>query len=240
MSETAPSEVTNQTTTPEGPKVIADANRAGSLSLYEYELSFDPKFLEGKHILNFGSSYSNIGGDLKKRGIEANVANVDLNHLEGHRGTFVQADGRSLPFKDGSFDIALANLSTYQVPMNDKEQVYRELMRVGKIIHTGPVWGAEFKILQQLAEEQGFEIVASQPYARARDIVKERKPFSFTSEADYDRYTQEHDESERIILPKRENPRIFNVLGHTRLVPTRSGTVVVLKKRQPQPQQEAA
>jgi len=212
-----------------------DAQRAAPLIYYEYGLGFDPKLLSGMRVLNFGSHYSNIVGDLKKRGIESQVVNVDLRHLPDHRGTIIQGDGRALPFNDNSFDVVLALLSTYQVPDEDKEQAYKELMRVGEIIHTGPVWGNEFRVIQRIAAKQGFEIVASQPYPGAWDIANNRKPFNFASTVDYDHYIQEHDASERIIPPRREEPGVASVLGKKLFVRQRGGSAVVLKRKQTQP-----
>ncbi len=74
--------------------------------------------------------------------------------------TFVQYDGRKIPFADGSFDHVLALWSTYQIQRGEREGVHRELLRVGRHIHIGPIGKHDFHVLTQLAQTQGFDVVA--------------------------------------------------------------------------------
>ena len=45
---------------------------------YSLELGVDPSFLEGKSVLNYGCGGSNIGRDLKDRGMQTKVYNADI------------------------------------------------------------------------------------------------------------------------------------------------------------------
>jgi len=67
---------------------------------------------------------------------------------------FVQGDGRNLPFADRIFDTVLSLWTTYQIPIDDREQVFKELMRVADTVHLGPIFGEDYRILSKLALEK--------------------------------------------------------------------------------------
>lgn len=148
---------------------------------------------------------------------------------------FVQGDGRNLPFADRTFDTALSLWTTYQIPIDDREQVFRELMRVADTIHLGPVFGEDYRILCKLALEKGFSIVLSQPFPVSDLLLLEpERPNVVRTSADYEKYMRINDrslayggESALNQKPKREKiaPRDGYATG---------GTCLILKRRTPE------
>lgn len=148
---------------------------------------------------------------------------------------FVQGDGRNLPFADRTFDMALSLWTTYQIPIDDREQVFRELMRVADTIHLGPVFGEDYQILSKLALEKGFSIVLSQPFP-VRDFLlpEPERPNVVRTPVDYEKYMRINDrslaydrESTLNQKPKREKiaPRDNHATG---------GACLILKRRTPE------
>ncbi len=198
------------------------------LSSYETDLGINLELLSGERVLNFGSGNSDIGKDLKDKGVDCQVVDLDLVAGGEDRNNLVQGDGRALPFPDQSFDHVLGLWSTYQIPSQANERVYKELMRVGKIIHAAPVFKDDFRILQGLAQEEGYDIVGCKPMPKPGSV---KKPFSFTTVDDYGEYMRNNEESARIESPKRENPRI--AVGLRRMqVSSKGGSSMVLMKKE--------
>jgi hypothetical protein len=139
---------------------------------------------------------------------------------------FVQGDGRDLPFPSESFDTVLALWSTYQIPHSSKETVYRELMRVGKRLHIGPIPKLDYDLLVKLANEMSYEIVACQPIPKT---ICKPVPFMFSSNSDYETYMRENDQSSRIKSPKREDVKVSTFLG-MRMAHSGGLSSIVLKR----------
>jgi len=207
---------------------------------YQSMLGVKPEALKNETVLNFGSGASNLGKDLKTKGIDCNVVDLDLKYdpwensenpfrlfatvpvhlylkyfnpqgetrqklvnlkrkIAGTEGrNFVQGNGRVLPFPDREFDHILALWSTYQIPPEAKETVYKELMRVGKVLHLGPIFKNDYKLLLKLAAEQDYEIIACEPIPTLKDV-----PFMFSSRGEYDAYADQKSQSDRIKIPKK-------------------------------------
>ena len=123
----------------------------------------------------------------------------------------VLADGRTLPFRDRTFDTVLALSSTYQVPEDAKELVFRELMRVSNIIHCAPIFGNDFRILESLAKKENFDIIVCHPMS----TESSHKPEDFFA-ITVDSY-QDHKrrfQSEKRIKPPIEDSVNLDVLGN--------------------------
>lgn len=136
--------------------------------------------------------------------------------------TFVQGNGRRLPFNDQSFDYVLALWSTYQIPTEESETVFRELMRVGKILHISPIFKKDYEILTALAEEQNFHLISCQP-------LKDNR-FKFSSEKDYSNLKQK-DESCRIKIPEKDNASIDIIFpSGTLIADSDGGSTIIIKK----------
>jgi len=153
------------------------------------------------------------------------LVNLKRNIAETKGRRFIQGNGRTLPFPDKTFDHVLALWSTYQIPPEARETVYRELMRVGKILHLGPIFKNDYDLLSKLAAEQDFEIVACQPIPFIRDL-----PFMFSSENDYDKYIKQKDQSKRIEIPEESESLVNTALGK-KSAGMRGGNTIVLRKK---------
>ncbi|MEK7544317.1 MAG: class I SAM-dependent methyltransferase [Patescibacteria group bacterium] len=146
--------------------------------------------------------------------------------------TFVQYDGRKIPFADGSFDQVLALWSTYQIPAEQRETVFRELMRVGKHIHIGPIGKVDFAILMRLAQMQGFDVVACMPTYGNQVKRLVGKGIQIQTPADYAAYMRGKPVSERISMPLIDD-LTFTMPGiNTKVLrPVFGGSTIILKKR---------
>lgn len=142
---------------------------------------------------------------------------------------FVQGDGRSLPFPDETFDFCLALWSTYQIPDQAKEGVFRELLRVGDILHLGPIFKRDFDVLQKLTLESEHEIVLCQPFFSIKKSLK-REKFKANSLSDYQEYIAKNPEGERILEPQEDNSKVLRVLEKSVVAMAKGGSLVVLKR----------
>ncbi|MBU1130976.1 class I SAM-dependent methyltransferase [Patescibacteria group bacterium] len=234
---------------------------------YQSMLGVKPEALKNETVLNFGSGASNIGRDLKTKGVDCSVIDLDLKYdpwensenpfrlfaaipvhlylkyfnpneqtrqklvnlkrkIAGTEGrNFVQGNGRALPFPDEAFDHVLGLWSTYQIPPEAKESVYRELMRVGKTLHLGPIFKNDYDLLSKLAAEQDFEVVACQPIPLLKDV-----PFMFSSVEDYSRYMNQKDQEERISIPKRADSSVNTMLG-MKSAGRKGGNTIILRRK---------
>ncbi len=131
---------------------------------------------------------------------------VELDKLflpKEERDNFIRADARNLPFKDKQFDIALAFWSTYQIPEESKERVYRELFRVAKFSHIAPIFGIDFEIIKNISDkEENVEIILCQPFG-------DQEISSIASETDYDNLLNSLTPRERIIKPVAEQVTVL-------------------------------
>lgn len=140
--------------------------------------------------------------------------------------TYVQYGGRNICFKDQAFDHVLALWSTYQIPDDAKEQVYREIFRVGKAIHLGPIFEKDFTILTKLANEMEFDVIACQSY-KISPGHRRAAPFNFSSQSEYDQYVRNNPIDKRVKIPKGKDAYGLPYLGAVGL----GGNTIVLKKR---------
>lgn len=193
-------------------------------SVIELDLKYDPIFGDEKWhaksyvvpLFTIADFFLKKNSDLHKRLVEwkrreADVADRDI----------VQANGRHLPFADGTFDTTVTQLANYQTLMpKDKEQIFRELLRVSNAVHASPVSGQEFDILARLAAETGYEIVHAGNRVPKIENVD-----------DYERYKKLFSFEERVKRPKTGEPEIAwlgNTAIHVGIVP---GSLVILRRK---------
>lgn len=102
----------------------------------------------------------------------------------------VQADMVSLPFPDKSFDIIFALHSTYQLPTEKKQAVFKEMLRVANSIHVNPILKEDLYFFIDLikTEYTDFNIVLC--YLPAHPLLEENK-FVITEDQDYQRILNE-------------------------------------------------
>jgi len=139
----------------------------------------------------------------------------------------IQGDGRTLPFKDRTFDTVLALASTYQVPEEAKELVYKELMRVGERIHCSPIHGNDFKVLEVLAQKDNFDIIVCHP---TRTIFSKRDEFLADNIDYYQAYKEKYSEEQRVNLPTRNSANILKIFGKP-MAGYGRGNFIVLQRR---------
>lgn len=174
------------------------------------------------HLSYLVSRFLNPPGDVKKK-----LFKLEKKVLDMEDRNFIQGNGRALPFPEQTFNHVLALWSTDQIPEEAKETVYRELMRVGKTLHLGPIFGKDYNILVQLASELGYEIVACQPVLNQFNDLN-HLPFMFSSSQDYEDYMRENDQASRIQPPQGDN----SIMGRFRSsVSAKGGSTIVLKRR---------
>lgn len=253
MPEFQLSDIFNVTPVDGRPGVEGLIVTARSWRAYQEGLGIKPEALNDKSVLNLGSGGSNIGKALERQNVHCRVTDLDLEYdptgnlfgrlltftdkpakhklanfrrkifgTEGRK--FVQGNARDLPFQDGQFDYVLALRSTYQIPLEAKRNVYRELMRVGRILHLGPIFESDYSLLLELAKEENFEVVACQPMPDLKPL-----PFMFSSKEDYDDYVLQP-QSSRISMPPKDDSRVFTVLGLHRHAGWSNGNTIVLRR----------
>lgn len=148
--------------------------------------------------------------------------------LAGANGRkLIQADGRTLPFKDRTFDTVLALVSTYQVPEEAKELVYKELMRVGDVIHCSPIHGNDFKVLEALAQKDNFDIIVCHP---TRTIFSKRDEFLADNIDYYQAYKEKYSEEQRVSVPTRNSASTLKIFGKP-MAGYGRGNFIVLQRR---------
>lgn len=227
---------------------------ARTIKAYARSLHFNPHILENQRILNFGSGGSNIGEQLRRMGIVCDVTDADrelvgigkksakikiaenfvgpeswvgkkLNKLQNqHRPNFVRADGKALPFKDKSFNTVFALWSTYQIPDIDKTQVFGELMRVGNVVHCGPITSKDFDVINNLCQKKGFDIIACRPF-------KESGVFTAHNNNDYRIYKDKFPYQERVRAPEIDSPGAIRIFDRPILAWVSSGNYIILQRR---------
>lgn len=215
---------------------LAEVVKGRKIGDYALGMGFNPELLRGQTVLNFGCGGSNLGRDLERKNINADIVELDVRfnpstsiiapviekvqkHIRPYstlygkldrirqdmsgitNRNFVQADGKALPFSDETFDTVIAYHSTYQVPEYAKEEVFRELLRVGKALFCGPIFKDDFERLSKLALEQNCEIVACHPLPFFNN-----KNFIFKSTEDYNNYINSQVYNQRIQKPKFAKP----------------------------------
>lgn len=193
---------------------------------YEYLLRIKPEALTNETVLNFGSGFSELYKDLKDKGIDCNMVDFELRYRpwEPKDRAFVQGTGVKLGFKDNQFDHVLALWSTYQIPPEDRKAVFKELMRVGKIIHMGPIFGNEYKMLNALVEEQDYEIVACKS-------LRNKSSFMFSSKEDYINYMKKRS-LDRIVALERDEPLIKTTKLGMKYISYEGAKTIILKRKQ--------
>lgn len=115
-----------------------------------YEQVFPPR--PGERVLDVGvSSLDDLPGEnyfLRRYPFPGQLTGVGISDLSGLASrypevTFVQADGRSMPFEDGEFDIVHSNAVVEHVgPREEQARFVDELVRVAKrgVITTPNRW----------------------------------------------------------------------------------------------------
>lgn len=195
--------------------------------IVELDLKFDPGNIWTMWLvapIRLLESHIDSGSDLHEK-----LVNIrkQLALIKGR--DFVQGDGRALPFPDRTFDTVLAHYSTYQIPNKAKRAVYRELLRVGDILHCGPIFKPDYEVLQELAEEMGFEIVVCHPFPTAFG----KEDFVIRNPGDYSQYTKEENAKQRIQPPKTAGPKITRVLGKAISASIKGSSFIVLRRKTP-------
>lgn len=233
---------------------------------YGQVLKFDESLLKDKTILNFGCGGSNLSGEIKRKGIECNMVELDIEEdpeseasvghytkpvikiveqfvqdpklhvqlvalqrkLSGTEDrTFVQGDGRALPFADETFDITFAMKSVYQVPANERPAVYSELLRVSKAVHVAPVMSSDFETLSKLAEAMGFEIILCGPI----DIeFSERVHLPIRNYDDYGLFKDDVPYEQRVARPPSDDVNIISIAGKPIHAGFSGGTMILKRK----------
>lgn len=146
--------------------------------------------------------------------------------------SIIQADGRALPFLDQSFDRVLASWSTYQIPQEAKAGVFKELMRVGRLIHIGPIFRKDYVLLSKIAPGCGFEIAACKLIDDYGFGTDSNSRFYFSSEQNNDRYIKNTPAGYRIKLPWQDDVKASWMFGIAWLASgTESGNTIVLRKK---------
>jgi ubiquinone/menaquinone biosynthesis C-methylase UbiE len=209
--------------------------------------------MKGKRVLNVGAGLSDLGKELP----DSSVIDIDLN--PGAANTrlslqdvlyeklsmreprkFIVGDARYLPFKDNEFDVVLALQSTYRI-LNDSSRLkaFRELLRVGKNIHIGPVFGKDFDMLLTESKYAGAEIVVCHPFLHDNKIkmpvqaLVQKENFHIQNpDEDYINYIHTYSKAERIKRPLWEEPKFMlpNNVSRTVTVKYDGGSFIVLTK----------
>lgn len=157
-----------------------------------------------------------------RESVDKNIKNRD----------FTQANGRFLPFAKETFDFCMALWSTYQVPDDSKEAVFREMMRVSNIIHLGPIFKKDYNYLTHLSEKLCFDIVICHPFA-----IYLEKPDHFTINnlSDYAEFINKKPIHERVIEPEEESPELVKILpifSKDVYATSKGGSFMVLKRNE--------
>lgn len=147
-----------------------------------------------------------------------------LGDIKGR--TILQGDGRFLPFADKTFDIVLSLKTTYQIPNEARKSVYKELMRVGKVLHCAPVLKSDFHILSGFAEENDYEVIYSGP-----PLAEEEVDEHFSDLNDYEHFKKRFSKEERISEPPDDDIKVSKLFGVV-LGATFNGAVMILKRKE--------
>lgn len=132
--------------------------------------------------------------------------------------TIIQADGKALPFENSAFEIVLAENSTYQIPLPDREKVYSELLRVGNALHIHPVFGEDFNLLEKLATNNGFSII----YCEKTNLFESQ--LTINDPKDY--------KIGSVIRPEKERIAVFRPFGILIAAGIGEGSTMILKRNE--------
>lgn len=218
-----------------GSNLSGEVRRSGSSArIVDLDLAHDPmsrRFREMRFIAPRIDSIDSIDSHFASD----SAMHKDLVELKRRIGnvaerTFVQADGRNLPFADGTFDTTLALFSTYQIPEDTKEQVFAELLRVSNAVHLAPVTTKEYAVLEALANEQGFDFVHSRRMP-SKYPFKNKDEISIKNISDYDAHAENNPLASRVEKPKLDSPVVVTVFGKAKKVFARSGNLVIMQRR---------
>ncbi len=160
----------------------------------------------------------------------ADPNNVHLKRqMAGTEGrTMVQADAFKLPFKDDQFDYVLANWFTQQIPVEKRNDVIRELVRVGKHIHIAPVFEVDIPNLLDMHKNGGVTIVS----CTAQPTMMDPPPFTIEDASDYARYVNEHPKlSERAVMPQRTDVSFKKKFGRIVTNATGGNSLILCKDK---------
>ncbi len=155
------------------------------LEQYENLLGFNRQDLEGKIILDLGTSPSNrLAKDIKEAGINATVVglspdlvNLIPNELQGEKlrdewnRIGVAAIAQAMPFRDSSIDEILGAYSVTWKATTYKEQVQAWVSEISRVLKPGgearlgpnyrsypTAMGKDFANIKQYADESGLNI----------------------------------------------------------------------------------
>lgn len=148
---------------------------------------------------------------------------------------FAQGDGRNLPFPDKTFDVTLALQSTYQIPLEAKQDVFKELLRVSDIMHLGPIFKKDFDLLNSLLPETNHEIVCCHPislkegYKNNPFLPRKGEGLSY-----YQKYINSYSQENRVIEPTKDNVSYRYILGHPIIYfgsYSKGGSYIILRRK---------
>lgn len=141
----------------------------------------------------------------------------------------VQADMINLPFPDRSFDIIVALHSTYQLPIERKQVVFKEMLRVANHIHISPILKEDLYILAKMIKNDypNFRIVVCYPPA---DMMLGENRFVIKEDADYQRILNNEFGDDRVYEPTAEKVTYTKTLLGFKKAIIKGGYTIILSR----------
>lgn len=128
---------------------ITEFDWDSTLEHYEHLLGFDRRSLEGKTILDLGTSPSDkLARDIRDAGIHATVISLSPDFQDesisnyptlpkGWKGNRVAGIAQTLPFKNESFDMILGAYSVTWAASTFPEQIKAWVSEIGRVLKPG-------------------------------------------------------------------------------------------------------
>ena len=141
---------------------------------YAKRLGLDEKDLAGKKILDVGSNENQFEQYLEEKYPGTEVVSLDAHFSPK---ISVQADGRDIPFKDGSFDVIVCHASLISEElMEAMDGLVAALKPGGEIrfgpIMEGPVYDDMQKFINNLPKEVSAELVPAGVFEMSQEKEK--------------------------------------------------------------------
>ncbi len=162
---------------------------------------------------------------------------VDINpKVREKNPDAITMDGRYLQsrFQPNSVDFAFALASTFQIPDNDRQKIFRQLLRMSRIaVHMGPIYRPDFDYLNRVAAQNQFDIIVCRPFVESTwDVMSHRQlVFKPVTIEDYNHFVRDYDTTTRIIPPKADKPTVHLRFGIFNVDIDKGSSYVILKKR---------